>query len=89
MGVVYKAVDTNLGRIVALKCLSPALVEHPEALKRFAREAHATCAMNHPHILTFFDVDIPDGVHYIAGRTGDRQYAKAAFEATSRAKPKS
>lgn len=84
MGVVYKAVDTNLGRIVALKCLSPALVEHPEALKRFAREAHATCAMNHPHILTVFDVGIADGVHYIAAElvTGNtlRQLLKQPLE---------
>jgi serine/threonine protein kinase len=66
MGVVYKAEDTHLGRIVALKCLSPGLVGNPEALRRFAREARATCAMNHPYILTVYDVGVADGVHYIA-----------------------
>ncbi len=66
MGVVYKAEDTRLGRLVALKCFPPTVLGDAEALRRFAREARATCAVNHPHILTVYDVGQSDEVHYIA-----------------------
>ena len=52
MGEVYRAVDTTLGRDVALKVLPPALADSPERLERFRTEAHALAALDHPGIVT-------------------------------------
>jgi eukaryotic-like serine/threonine-protein kinase len=74
MGVVYRALDTRLGRTVALKVLPPGLTADPERRSRFVREAKAASALNHPNIITIFDIDRADGIdliamEYVAGRT--------------------
>jgi eukaryotic-like serine/threonine-protein kinase len=66
MGVVYKARDTHLDRLVALKVLPPEKVADPERKRRFVQEAKAASALNDPHIITIYDIDEADGVHFIA-----------------------
>jgi len=64
MGIVFKARDRRLGRIIALKRLPDNLRNHPKAIRLFLREARAAAALNHPNIVTLFD----------AGREGDTFY---------------
>jgi serine/threonine protein kinase/tetratricopeptide (TPR) repeat protein len=66
MGVVYKAEDTKLHRFVALKFLPPN-VKDDEAAQRFANEAHAVSALDHPNICSIYEIDqTPDGQMFIA-----------------------
>jgi eukaryotic-like serine/threonine-protein kinase len=58
MGEVYRAVDTRLGREVAIKVIKKELVDKPEAAKRFEREAHAVAVLSHPNILSIFEFEI-------------------------------
>ncbi|MGH0030872.1 MAG: protein kinase domain-containing protein [Myxococcota bacterium] len=64
MGVVFRARDRRLGRVVALKRLPDNLRNHPKAVELFLREARAAAALNHPNIVTLFD----------AGQEGDTFY---------------
>lgn len=77
MGIVYKARDTHLDRVVALKLLPPESVTDPERRRRFVQEAKAASALNHPNIVVIHDIDTADGVTFIAmeyvkGKTLDR-----------------
>ena len=66
MGVVYKARDTHLDRFAALKVLPPEKVSDPDRKRRFIQEAKAASALNHPSIITIYDIDQADGIDYIA-----------------------
>jgi eukaryotic-like serine/threonine-protein kinase len=66
MGEVYLAHDTRLGRKVALKLLPTHFSEDNERLGRFEQEAFAASALNHPNILTIYEVGQIDSAHYIA-----------------------
>ena len=66
MGVVYKAEDKKLDRVVALKFLSPELMRNSEARKRFVNEAKAAAALNHPNICTIYEIDESEEQTFIA-----------------------
>jgi Tol biopolymer transport system component/tRNA A-37 threonylcarbamoyl transferase component Bud32 len=77
MGVVYKARDTRLGRLVAIKTLPPNRVLDDARKQRFIQEAKAASALNHPNIVHIYDIDETDGIDFISmefvvGKTLDR-----------------
>ncbi len=75
MGEVYLAIDSRINRNVAVKLLHPDLVSNKESLRRFALEAQAVSALNHPHIMTIYDFEtVGEGTifivaEYVDGRT--------------------
>jgi eukaryotic-like serine/threonine-protein kinase len=73
MGIVYRAVDTRLGRAVAIKMLPAEATADPERNRRFVQEARAASALNHPHIVTIHDIDEAAGVTFIAMELVDGQ----------------
>ena len=66
MGVVYRALDQELQRKVALKLLQPEFTSDKSRVLRFKQEARAASALNHPNILTVFAIGEIDGRHYIS-----------------------
>src|SRR6202167_4117898 len=65
MGEVYRARDTRLERIVAIKILPAHLSDNVEARHRFDREARAISSLNHPNICTLYDVGHENGIDYL------------------------
>ena len=66
MGVVYRARDKRLNRVVALKFLGPAQADRPGASERFEREAHAIAALSHPNIAVVYEIGEWDGEPFLA-----------------------
>src|SRR5262245_34253657 len=83
MGEVYKARDTRLDRIVAIKILPESLAADPQFRERFDREARAISQLTHPHICTLFDVGEQAGtaflvMEYLEGETLEQRLKKEA-----------
>ncbi len=85
MGVVYRATDLHLDRHVAIKVLPSHFVSSPERKKRFVQEAKAASALNHPNIVTIYDVDAAEvdghtvafiAMEFITGETLDNIIAR-------------
>jgi serine/threonine protein kinase/Flp pilus assembly protein TadD len=85
MGEVYLARDTRLGRHVALKLLPAEFTRDEDRVRRFEQEARATSALNHPNILTVYEIGKVDDVRFIAtefieGETLSHRLARASLE---------
>jgi serine/threonine protein kinase len=65
MGVVFKATDSMLGRLVAIKMMTCGFADDPDLLKRFYREAQSTARLTHPNIVTVYDMGDEDGTPYL------------------------
>src|SRR5437899_2629625 len=65
MGEVYRARDTRLDRIVAIKVLPAHLADDPERRERFEREARTIASLNHPHICVLHDIGRQDGIDFL------------------------
>src|SRR5215831_4837351 len=76
MGEVYKARDARLNRFVAIKILPPEWMADADRNLRFIREAQAASSLNHPNIISIYDIAVDNGrdyivMEYISGRTLD------------------
>ncbi len=85
MGVVYRARDEHLKRDIAIKVLPPELMTDPERKKRFVQEARAASALNHPNIVTIYDVTSEGGIDFIAmelvaGKTLDQKIGRKGIK---------
>jgi serine/threonine protein kinase len=80
MAVVYRAMDTRLRRMVALKVLPPELAFREEVRRRFLREAQMAAQLNHPHIVPIYSVDETSGlVYFVMGLVEGDSLAKLLF----------
>jgi serine/threonine protein kinase/Tol biopolymer transport system component len=80
MGEVYRAVDSRLGRDVALKVLPKTFACDSERLHRFEQEARAVAALNHPNILAVFDVGEQDGAPYLVSELLEGESLRAVVD---------
>src|SRR3981081_84765 len=71
MGAVYRAAHTRLGRDVAIKILTALTLSDQERMQRFEQEARATGMLNHPNLLTIYDVGNEGGTAHPAGQLRD------------------
>src|SRR5688500_1865107 len=66
MGEVYRTLDTRLDRVTALQVLRPETASDVDRTKRFVREAKAASALNHPNIVTVYEIGSAEGIDFIA-----------------------
>jgi serine/threonine protein kinase len=83
MGEVYRAHDPRLRRDVALKVLLSSPVADADRLRRFQQEAQATCQLNHPNILTVYDVGQQDGIPYIVSELLEGETLRSGSRASA------
>jgi serine/threonine-protein kinase len=79
MGVVYRGLDLRLNRPVAIKVLSPQALAEPERRERFVREARAASALNHPNIVTIYEIASGEGFDFIAMELVEGESLRAAI----------
>src|SRR5229473_1842669 len=73
MGEVYRARDPRLGREVALKVLPSSFSQDPDRLRRFEQEARAVGALNHPNILSIYDIGTHEGSPFVVSELLERE----------------
>ncbi len=81
MGEVYRTRDTRLGRDVAVKVLPAEFADHPERVQRFEQEARAVAALNHPNILSIYDIGEHDGAPYFVTELLEGESLRALLRA--------
>jgi Tol biopolymer transport system component/predicted Ser/Thr protein kinase len=81
MGEVYRATQSSLGRQVAIKVLSPEFASDPDRLRRFEQEARSASALNHPNIISIYDVGCEGANSYIAMEFVDGKTLRDLLEA--------
>jgi hypothetical protein len=81
MGEVYRALDTRLGRDVAIKVLPEGLAKDPDRLRRFEQEARTIAALNHPNILGIHDIGAHDGTPFLVSELLEGQTLREKLEA--------
>src|SRR5262245_51174743 len=81
MGIVYKAQDTRLERLVALKFLPQELSDADDAKQRFINEARAASALNHPNVATVYDIGEADTRSFIAMELVEGETLKSRLRA--------
>jgi serine/threonine protein kinase/Tol biopolymer transport system component len=82
MGEVYSALDTRLGREVAIKVIAPSLAADEERVRRFEQEACAAAALEHPNIVAVHDVGIHEGSPFIVTELLEGQTLRALLDST-------
>jgi serine/threonine protein kinase len=80
MGEVYRARDTRLGRDVAIKVLPSSFAADQERARRFVLEARAASALNHPNIVTIFDIGLENGTPYLVSELLEGQTLRASLD---------
>src|SRR3954464_11109740 len=88
MGVVYRAVQLALDRIVALKLITPALAGDPEFRARFVRESRAAASIEHPNVIPIFHASSEQDVLYISMRFVDGEDLRALLRREGRLDPR-
>ncbi|MDP6526710.1 MAG: serine/threonine-protein kinase, partial [Kiritimatiellia bacterium] len=88
MGSVYEAIQTKLGRKVALKILPRKFTEDDRFLGRFRREARSAAMLNHPNIIQVYDIDVDSGTHFFSMEYVDGETLLQRMKRTGKLSPR-